>query len=443
MALTTILALTISFPLQEEKAPLRFEEYRTHEGETENQNLGFYVHNCGDLNEDGIGDYILAGPGDLKEGEQVGSVEFRSGKDGTLLFQLYGPHEGSNFGRIAIGVGDVTGDGVVDLAISATKESARVKEGGSLRVFSGKDQKLVHLWHGDEAYDKFGRSLAIISDLDGDSVQEILVGGYQPNGLHKTGRGYVRLYSGKKGNLLRTISGLRPKDMFGVTLCNSGDMNRDGVDDFAVGSFFARRKDPGRQPSVGSVSAFNGTNGELLWRKFATDYPFAQNETDNPTFGRKVCSPGDLNGDGYSDLLASAPLWDAPSTKKSDNRGMVLALSGKDGSLLKGGEMPGAKSGAGFGHSVAKMGDVNGDGRGDFLVSAMSGGYIELRSGSDFSVLARIGGWPRRNMFSQSIRAAGDLDGDGISEVIVGEPGATINGKSKAGKVYIFKLVSS
>lgn len=447
------IALLLALPVFPAASPLvlpqepslrwRLEEIRTHEGSLNDNAFGFYVNNCGDLNGDGVGEYLIGSPGDAKEGKQVGGVQVRSGKDGRLLFQLYGKHEASNFGRIALGVGDVDGDGVDDFAVGATRESADVEECGSLRIYSGACGKVIHEWFGSEPFDKFGRSLAILDDADKDGISEILVGGYQPNGLHDKGRGYVRLYSGQCGRLLRTLRGLRPRDMFGVTMCGTGDLTGDDVRDFVVGSFYARRLEPGRQPSQGSVCAFNGRSGELIWRKFADDFTFAENASNNPTFGRKVCCPGDLNDDGIDDVLVAAPLWDADGEEKNDNRGMVIAISGKDGTLLPGSEMQGSGRGYGLGHSLAPMGDVDGDGVGDFLVGAMAGGFVELRSGKDFSVLARVKGQSGKSMFGQSIRAVGDLDGDGRQEIIIGEPAARVGEFKKAGLVHIYRLVAN
>ena len=203
------IALLLALPVFPAASPLvlpqepslrwRLEEIRTHEGSLNDNAFGFYVNNCGDLNGDGVGEYLIGSPGDAKEGKQVGGVQVRSGKDGRLLFQLYGKHEASNFGRIALGVGEVDGDGVDDFAVGATRESAEVEECGSLRIYSGACGKVIHEWFGSEPFDKFGRSLAILDDADKDGISEILVGGYQPNGLHDKGRGYVRLYSGQCG----------------------------------------------------------------------------------------------------------------------------------------------------------------------------------------------------------------------------------------------------
>ena len=423
--------------------PWQFEEFRSHQGAVAEQAMGFYVHTCGDLNGDGVGEYLIASPGAVKGTKHLGGVEVRSGRDGKLLREFFGPHESSNFGRIALSVGDINGDGIADLAIGATKDSTKIEEGGSLSIYSGADGELIHRWFGDEAFDKFGRSLALLEDLDGDNVAEILVGGYQPSGLHAKGRGYVRLYSGKSGKLLRTITGQRPRDMFGVTLAGSGDLTGDKFGDFAVGSFFARLKEAGRQPSHGSVSAFDGKSGELQWRTFASDFMEAASAKNNPTFGRKVCAIGDLNGDGLFDVLASAPLWEPVGNAKNDNRGLVVALSGVDGQPIEGLRAEGFRKGSGLGHSLAQVGDVDGDGHSDWLVGAMAGGFVELRSGSDFSVLARVVGDSPKSMFSQSLRSLSDLDGDGFIEVIIGEPAQRSGKLEKSGRVQIYSIKPS
>ena len=375
--------------LQATATPWELKEIRRHEGATPDQALGFFVGSIRDVDADGTPDYLIGSPGQrpTPDGKRLGGAQLHSGATGKILRSWFGPHEGSHFGRIALGAGDFTGDGNPDVAVGATKDSRHAKEEGSLTLLDARSGERLHTWFGGEAFDKFGRCLAILPSPAKGGVSQLLVGGYQPSGLHRKGPGYLRVYSTEAG-LLDTIEGNLPRDMFGVTVCNAGDLNQDGRDDFAVGSFFGRNLNSENQTSVGSVSVFEGTSRKLLWRKFATDFPFGADASRNSTFGRKVCGPGDLNGDGFADVLVSAPLWDAAGESDQDNRGLVIALSGKDGSQLPNGRMEGRRRGSGLGHAVSPMGDLDGDGVGDFLLGAMSGSYLELRSGADFRVLA-------------------------------------------------------
>ena len=199
---------------QAESSAWELQEIRRHVGTTADQAMGFFASSIQDVDQDGTRDYLVGSPGQRRspKGKLLGGVELHSGATGKLLETWFGPHQGSHFGRIAFGVGDLTGDGSPEIAIGATKDSRQFKEGGSLSILEAKNGKRLHTWYGGEAFDKFGRCLAVLPVLSDQDSPKLLIGGYQPSGLHRKGPGYLRVYSAK-GALFETLQGNLPRDI--------------------------------------------------------------------------------------------------------------------------------------------------------------------------------------------------------------------------------------
>jgi hypothetical protein len=167
------------------------------------------------------------------------------------------------------------------------------------------------------------------------------------------------------------------------------------------------------------------------------------------TFGRSVASAGDVNGDGFADLVVGARYAD-PGGRSNAGTASVFLGSASGVSAMPARVLEGAEAGDFFGSSFASGGDVNGDGYADLVVGAMyatPGGRIGAGTVSVFHGSASgVGAAPARvlhgvaahDVFGGSVASAGDVNGDGYADLVVGAPGASPGGRQSAGTVSVF-----
>ncbi|MBK8095758.1 MAG: VCBS repeat-containing protein [Planctomycetes bacterium] len=269
-----------------------------------------------DIDRDGRDDLILAEPGDESlGGTNRGRVRAWSNLPlwGSLppTWTLSGTRDGELLGSSLAVAGDRDGDRVLDLAIGA---SGYCSEVGHVRVVSGATGLDLQTAIADtRTCTYFGSPSGGIGDVDGDGLDEILVGANE-HSVPGSGRA-VLFYSGG-GNGPLTLTGTRVRDHFGTSVCGIGSVDGDSVPDFLVGA------DQHELPSLpGYVSAHRGGNGTTLWTvtgSGAGDY-----------FGSTVVGLGDVNGDGTPDVAISAP-----QLLSTGPGGYVDVRSGSDGQLL-------------------------------------------------------------------------------------------------------------
>ncbi len=249
----------------------------------------------------------------------------------------------------------------------------------------------------------FGTSLVAAGDVDRDGRPDVLVGAaFDLRGGRD--RGSVVLVSGADGRRIYRIGGGRPGATLGFAVARIRDANGDGLRDFAVGA--PALSATGR----GLVRVISAADGRTL----AT----LQGNADADGFGFALADVGDLDRDGARDFAVSAP-W---SNSRSVRGGSVQVYSGK--TLRRLWIAGGAQAQDQLGWSVAGVGDANGDGRGDLLVGTrvlgVRKGYALLLSGRDGKQIARFDGTGVADLFGTSVAAAGDLDRDGVSDLVVG-----------------------
>ena len=219
-----------------------------------NSGYGYSVAGIGDINHDGVPDFVIGAPG-LGNADWSGAFEVRSGADNSMLCQIVGNavlgH--ANLGVYLAGVGDMNGDGYVDIAVGAIFfEGNR----GLARVYSGKDilypgnPDVIWQGFGNGPGDYFGVVLGA-GDTNHDGVNDVVyVGAPQ----YEVASGYVGVYSVPSGDLVRTL--YKPQDQTSSDYFGSrgavADFDGDGVTDLVVGA-------PGRY-GVGSVWGFSGAN---------------------------------------------------------------------------------------------------------------------------------------------------------------------------------------
>jgi FG-GAP repeat protein/VCBS repeat protein len=238
-----------------------------------------------DLDGDRIDDVVVGSPGD-------DAVYVLSGQTGGLIFADYG-QAGAGFGTDVCHAGDLDGDGLVDYLVGSPDyvDSGGTKT-GRVTAFSGKNG--FQLWAVDGAADsKFGKSLAVPGDLDGDGQADILVGA--PQHLDKNGNktGCATVLSGADQSVLYKVFGDNTNDTFGHSVHGvGGDFDNDGTVDFIVGAPQLLGSD------VGYARTISGASGNTL--STYTEHTNDPYSTSN--YGKDVCG-GDFNGDGRTDVL--------------------------------------------------------------------------------------------------------------------------------------------
>ncbi|KAA3612904.1 MAG: hypothetical protein DWQ01_04150 [Planctomycetota bacterium] len=300
---------------------------RTHAGTNTGQHLGWASDDVGDLDFDGLDDYLLASPG-----WDGGRVQLLSGADGSLIHEKSGQASYDDFGTAVAGGGDVNGDGLPDFAITSVYF-------GDLNVYSGFDFSLIHQI---EACCSWGGSLSLFQDLDQDGFDEVAWGSFWDD--------EVAVYSGQTGALLHFFSGPSHSD-FGRSIAAIPDINGDGIEEIAIGSPL----DSTQGQNAGRVVVYSGSDGAFL-QEF-----FGQSQEQ---FGYAI-SGGDFDQDGFGDLAVGAYLSD----ENGSNAGSCRIIDGASWQFRF--TLTGEAANDHFGKSLSqRAADVDDDGFPDFLVGA-------------------------------------------------------------------------
>jgi len=390
---------------------------RVYGGSLQYQNLGHQVAAAGDVDGDGVVDHLLAYKAGAGNGPFAGAVRVHSGATGALVRTHFGNTSTASAGSALAGIGDVDGDGRSDYAIGAASEG--VNAVGAVRTFSGATGAPLWVAFGDQTNQYLGRTLRRGPDIDGDGVDEVLACGSDQR---------VLVLSGASGARLREL----PDSNFGFgqALENAGDLNGDGIGDLLIGAPVALL---GGQFS-GFVRVLSGATGLPLYPAILAPAPLGR-------FGHALERLGDYDGDGAPEFAVSSP-WEGPA-------GHVRVYSARTGALVV--DLDGAAYGVStsstsgsFGWSLARLGDVNGDGVEDLGIGAYydvasNHGAVYVVSTDDFRLLFRVSPSSPAN-YGESIAAAGDTDGDGLSEVLVGAPRRDIGTASEGGQVEVVSL---
>lgn len=323
-----------------------------------------------------------------------------------------------------------------------------------------------------------GYSLNYAGDVNGDGMDDLLIGapGHGIDDL-PSGRAYL-LYGGYRRQHLPVfpltdidestginIPGTEPDDEFGYSVSSAGDFNGDGIDDFLVGAprenatgnhsgavylFFGSESG---HPSILDPNSLDGSNGI----KF-----FGEAEFD--AAGTSVAHVGDLNGDGYDDIAIGAPGVDATS----GNSGRVYVVFGTSQALPPSQDLSTINGSNGFilngegahdraGTSISHAGDVNGDGVADLMIGApqadsasIASGRVYVVFGSTLSIPPEVNlsdldgsnGFKLDNSIIQAetgvdVAGVGDLNFDGIDDIVIGAPSVDHSGAQDSGAAYV------
>ncbi len=357
------------------------------------------------------------------------------GGEVETLHRFNGVAIGDSLGHAVSGAGDVDNDGFADLIVGAwAADPGGNSFAGSAYVYSGVGGALIYQYHGAAAFDELGVAVSGAGDVNNDGFDDFVIGasGASPGGLGSAGSAFV--YSGLNGALIYQYDGEDVSVSLGSAVSAAGDVNNDGFDDFIIGSESAR---PNALFSAGSAMVYSGATGALIYRIDGT--------VAWDTLGHSVAGAGDVDGDGSDDFLIGAPLADPGGVSAS---GSAFVYSGASGLLLY--QYDGTTTFDGMGESVAGAGDVDQDGFADFIIGAKStdvGGVVNagsafVYSGASGLLLHRFDGDTSSTSFGISVSGAGDFDGDGFDDLIVGANTAAPGGVSNAGSALVYSGAS-
>ena len=367
-----------------------------HPGTKRNNYFGLDVWVLPDFDGDGLAEWAV-GRGGTANGRATPEVKVFSGADGSLIHKIagFGTINGLFLESFA-GLGDVDGDGVGDYAYGSANATVGNRPNvGKVQVISGATGTVIYVRDGITNFGGFGASLAGVGDTNGDGIPDLVVGALGT--LNEN----AWILDGRNGAVLHRVPG--PKGLgdieFGYSAAAMGDLDGDGMGDFAVGTHSGQL-----------VEFFSGASGRMLFQA-----------AGSASFGRSLANLGDIDGDGLSDLLVGEPLANS-----------VSILSGADGTLLHRLTSP---DGVRFGEAVGLAGDVDRDGRGDLLVGDpeflnRSGrvqvfstrASLEGRAGLLFEIVGPVNG----DRLGASVAGGLDMDGDGRADFVTGAPGAEI-----------------
>lgn len=275
---------------------------------------GAALARLGDLDRDGVDEWLVGAPGAAPNGLGSGLVRVLSGRDGRLVREIAGEARGDEFGAALAGAFDADLDGTPDLLVGAPGVSRKGWQMGRAALFSGASFEVLRLWGGDSGEDRFGSVVAGLGDVDGDGHGDVAIAAQQVLGPRP---GYVRVYSGVDGLLIGRYGGRDPGDAFGSALACLGDVDapRDGSGEIAVGAYLASS----RLPGAGAVSLISIADGRVRWT--------IEGERAGEQLGAALAALDDLDGDGARELAVGAP-------NATRGAGRVRIVSGRSGATL-------------------------------------------------------------------------------------------------------------
>ena len=431
------------------------------EGASESNAFGQSIAS-GDLNGDGYSDLIL-GDGEyglfgsdmgVNSGRVVVYYGSASGLQVSTPTTLYGWTEQTLFGQHIAYAGDVNNDGYGDVLISSPGKTTElpiqvVNQDGTVSTVTqtvrgevalylgssyGLSQQPVWSSYGLDEYDDYGTQLSTAGDVNGDGFDDVLIG--SPRG--GTEIGTVQLFLGNEMGLASeaawTGQGNSAVDQFGDALASVGDIDGDGFDDVMIGA-------PGEQNGTGAVYLFRGSPVFGLHEEAEL---VLMGDESGIEFGSNIAALGDVNNDGFDDIAITAE----NAINAEAGLGEVWVYFGEEDAftsqpmVLSGRDDSGA-----FGQEVAGAGDVNGDGYDDMLIrdtdvsnrTALDRVILYLGSADGFSTLqvevADAISTPTADG-AHSIAGMGDFNGDGLAELVVGDPQG---GETSQGNVWVFE----
>ena len=463
---------------------------------------GYSVSGAGDVNGDGLSDLIVGAYGvNNSTQNEAGKAYVVFGKSGVTAVNLSAVAAGtggfvmtgaSDWGPDKTGwsvssAGDVNGDGLADMIVGSP--AADTGKGRSYVVFGKTNTAGITLSsidsgisggfviRGESANDFSGYSVSGAGDVNGDGLSDLIVGAYGVNNStqNEAGKAYVvfgksgvtavnlsAVAAGTGGFVMTGVSDWGP-DQIGWSVKSAGDVNGDGLADMIVGAP-ASEGSKGRSYVVFGKTSTAGITLSSIDSGISDGFVIrGQSALDNS--GYSVSGAGDVNGDGLADLIVGSNLADPVTGGTSAGRSYVVfgktgatsielsAVAAGTGGFVINGQSANDQSGV----SVSAAGDVNGDGLADLIVGAnlsdpasganagrsyvvfgkTAGTAIELSAVAEGTGGFVINGQGAADNSGYSVSAAGDVNGDGLADLIVGAGSSDPVSGTDAGRSYV------
>ena len=408
------------------------------------RSFGASVSTAGDVNGDGIHDVLIGAPFSVtipQSGNGAGAVFLYRGTAGaapTLSWVQPGDNANANFGASVANAGDLNGDGFADVVVGAPHNSAYQSNAGAVFVFHGADSAsgiavpanycdpsnvfttipAQYCEFGPSAGALLGTSVATAGDLNADGYADAAIGiaGF-PSTLG--GLSAVEIVYGRgDGSYVLGDPVLSSEAI--ISVATAGDTDGDGFSEVLIGVPTYN----GGQTNEGLVSLYRGTANPPQ-----TNTPWQFAPTNSARTGDSIATP-DVNGDGRADIVIGVLGFDNGLT--DPGRGVRVLHAAVRELLVAAADhrqrqhdLLGAVAGAQLGLSVANAGDVNNDGVEDLIVGSPGDSRALVLNGSlgglPFSVSQNLIG-TAGTRFGQSLTGAGDVNGDGFADVVIGAP---------------------
>ncbi len=375
---------------------------RAWRGEAAGDQFGWIGRRVPDVDADGVDDVLVSAPYKALNGASAGRIYVYSTRSGDLVFQRDGL-PGDTLGVGIEGIGDVDGDGAGDVLVGG---SGAAGGKGAAWILSGRDGELLHELQGEAVGDAFGRKVSGAGDVNGDGHTDVIIGAPQHDGAAGPDSGAAYVYSGKDGARLLKLEGGVAGDKFG---------NAVGAHTDAHGTFLICGA-PNDLGGRGAVHAYHYVDG-VATRVFSV-----ASGPGDVNLGRMFVSfVGDVDGDGRADVYASD--WES-NAAGGQGSGRIYVHSGATGERLW--SRDGEVAGDGFGIGTAEAGDVNGDGKDDLIVGAwqndegaFGAGKCYLLDGPSGDVMATYTWNVQGDTFGFDATGLGDVDGDGGLDFLI------------------------
>ncbi|MCB9490416.1 MAG: FG-GAP repeat protein, partial [Deltaproteobacteria bacterium] len=366
--------------------------------------------------------------------------------DGTTLpaAPSWWSHDGdeaaSSYGNVVSSAGDVNGDGYDDVIVGAPDWNGDGSKIGRAFVYLGSAAGLAATPHVvyEGALDNepsFGRSVSRAGDVNGDGYDDVIVGEGGTVGDGSKG-GAAKVYLGSASGLTAgdadwTVIGDHAGDFFGISLSGAGDVNGDGYDDVMIGAS-AYSKGQGNE---GAAFVYFGSKAGLSSIPDWSDEP----DAEDARMGSVLRSVGDVNDDGYDDIIVGAPDYSSSGNDEDKHKGMARVYYGSETGPSADADWTyvGGSAYLSFASSVAGAGDVNGDGYDDVIVGSHLYEEEYPNEGAAFVFLGSKDGlsaeadWSDRSgvalgHFGVSVAPLGDVNDDGYDDVVIGATGTGV-----------------